>query len=31
MHMQVKHGVGVEEIVNRILGSWEAATGNQRR
>ncbi|CAI9087951.1 OLC1v1022159C1 [Oldenlandia corymbosa var. corymbosa] len=27
---QVKHGVGVEEIVNNILPSWEAATGKKR-
>ncbi|CAN1256119.1 Urease accessory protein G [Linum perenne] len=27
---QVKHGVGVEEIVNHILQAWEAATGNKR-
>jgi urease accessory protein len=29
--MQVKHGVGVEEIVNQILQAWEIATGNKRR
>ncbi|URD75983.1 CobW/HypB/UreG, nucleotide-binding domain [Musa troglodytarum] len=28
---QVKHRVGVEEIVNHILQAWEAATGNRRR
>ncbi|KAG2617515.1 hypothetical protein PVAP13_3NG181574 [Panicum virgatum] len=28
---QVKHGVGVEEIVNHILQAWEIATGNKRR
>ncbi|KAJ6821609.1 urease accessory protein G [Iris pallida] len=27
---QVKHGVGVEEIVNHILQSWEMATGRKR-
>ncbi|CAI0475090.1 unnamed protein product [Linum tenue] len=27
---QVKHGLGVEEIVNHILQAWEAATGNNR-
>ena len=29
--MQVKHGVGVEEIVHQILQAWEIATGNKRR
>ena len=29
--VQVKHGVGVEEIVNHILQAWEIATGNKRR
>ncbi|CAN6327274.1 unnamed protein product [Urochloa humidicola] len=28
---QVKHRVGVEEIVNHILQAWEIATGNKRR
>ncbi|KAG8069212.1 hypothetical protein GUJ93_ZPchr0005g14520 [Zizania palustris] len=28
---QVKHGVGVEEIVNHILQAWEIATSNKRR
>ncbi|XP_010316929.1 urease accessory protein G-like isoform X1 [Solanum lycopersicum] len=28
---QVKHGVGVEDIVNHILQSWEVATGNKKR
>ncbi|NP_001136890.1 uncharacterized LOC100217046 [Zea mays] len=28
---QVKHGVGVEGIVNHILQAWEIATGNKRR
>ncbi|KAG0519235.1 hypothetical protein BDA96_09G247100 [Sorghum bicolor] len=28
---QVKHGVGVEEIVNQILQAWEIVTGNKRR
>ncbi|XP_039771432.1 urease accessory protein G-like isoform X7 [Panicum virgatum] len=28
---QVKHGVGVEDIVNHILQAWEIATGNKRR
>ncbi|KAJ0018984.1 hypothetical protein Pint_10000 [Pistacia integerrima] len=28
---QVKHGLGVEEIVNYILQGWEAATGKKRR
>lgn len=28
--MQVKHGQGVEEIVNHILQSWEVATGKKR-
>ncbi|KAJ0018989.1 hypothetical protein Pint_10007 [Pistacia integerrima] len=28
---QVKHGLGVEEIVNHILQGWEAATGKNRR
>ncbi|KNA10785.1 hypothetical protein SOVF_140860 [Spinacia oleracea] len=27
---QVKHGLGVEEIVNHILLSWELATGHKR-
>ncbi|KAK6932223.1 CobW/HypB/UreG, nucleotide-binding domain [Dillenia turbinata] len=27
---QVKHGVGVEEIVNHILGAWEVATKQKR-
>lgn len=29
-HMQVKHGVGIEEIVNHVLQAWEAATGKKR-
>lgn len=29
-HFQVKHGLGVEEIVNHVLHSWEQATGNKR-
>lgn len=29
--MQVKHGVGVEEIVSNVLQAWEAATGKKRR
>jgi urease accessory protein len=29
--MQVKHGVGVEEIMNHVLRPWEIATGNRRR
>jgi hypothetical protein len=29
--VQVKHGVGVEEIVNHVLQAWEIATGNKRR
>ncbi|PKA64710.1 hypothetical protein AXF42_Ash007457 [Apostasia shenzhenica] len=28
---QVKHGVGIDEIVNHILGAWELATGSKRR
>ncbi|KAF5472473.1 hypothetical protein F2P56_009190, partial [Juglans regia] len=28
---QVKHGVGIEEIVNHILQGWEAVTGKKRR
>ncbi|KAF6991991.1 hypothetical protein CFC21_009031 [Triticum aestivum] len=28
---QVKHGVGVEEIVDHVLRAWEIATGNRRR
>ncbi|XWS19829.1 hypothetical protein CRYUN_Cryun31cG0050300 [Craigia yunnanensis] len=28
---QVKHGHGVEEIVNHILQGWEAATGKKRK
>lgn len=28
--MQVKHGKGVEEIVNHILQAWEVATGKKR-
>ncbi|KAL9263408.1 Urease accessory protein G-like protein, partial [Drosera capensis] len=28
---QVKHGVGVEEIVNHVLQSWETTTGQKRR
>ncbi|KAK7849816.1 urease accessory protein g [Quercus suber] len=27
---QVKHGVGVEEIVNHVLQAWELATGKKR-
>ncbi|KAG5401965.1 hypothetical protein IGI04_016572 [Brassica rapa subsp. trilocularis] len=27
---QVKHGLGVEEIVNHVMNSWEQATGNKR-
>jgi urease accessory protein len=27
---QVKHGLGVGEIVNHVLHSWEQATGNKR-
>ncbi|XP_014507251.1 urease accessory protein G [Vigna radiata var. radiata] len=27
---QVKHKVGVEEIVNHVLQAWEATTGNKR-
>jgi 3-isopropylmalate dehydratase small subunit len=27
--LQVKHGVGVEEIVGHILQAWEVATGNK--
>ncbi|PRQ29422.1 putative urease accessory protein UreG [Rosa chinensis] len=27
---QVKHGQGVEEIVNHIIQAWELATGNKR-
>lgn len=27
---QVKHGVGVEEIVNHIIQAWEGATGKKR-
>lgn len=29
--MQVKHGVGVKEIVDHVLGAWAAATGTKRR
>ncbi|KAG5622139.1 hypothetical protein H5410_007357 [Solanum commersonii] len=28
---QVKHGVGVEDIVNHILQAWEVSTGNKKR
>lgn len=28
---QVKHGVGLPEIVEHILGSWAAATGGKKR
>ncbi|KAG6537623.1 hypothetical protein ZIOFF_002718 [Zingiber officinale] len=28
---QVKHGIGVKEIVDHILQAWEAATGNPHR
>ncbi|KAF3667088.1 Urease accessory protein G [Capsicum annuum] len=28
---QVKHRVGVEDIVNHILQAWEVATGNKKR
>jgi hypothetical protein len=31
LNMQVKHGLGVEEIANHILQGWEAATGMKRR
>lgn len=31
IQLQVKHGVGVEDIVNHILQSWEVATGNKKR
>nr|XP_016507349.1 PREDICTED: urease accessory protein G-like isoform X1 [Nicotiana tabacum] len=27
---QVKHGVGVEDIVNHVLQAWEVATGNKK-
>ncbi|KAK6133581.1 hypothetical protein DH2020_032710 [Rehmannia glutinosa] len=27
---QVKHGVGVKQIVDHVLGAWEAATGKKR-
>lgn len=30
MFVQVKHGVGVEEIVNHIIQAWEVATGKKR-
>jgi len=30
MYLQVKHGLGVEEIVNHILQGWEVATGKKR-
>ncbi|XP_010504904.2 PREDICTED: urease accessory protein G, partial [Camelina sativa] len=28
---QVKHGLGVEEIVNHVMHSWEHATGKKRQ
>ncbi|KAJ6338930.1 hypothetical protein OIU76_008402 [Salix suchowensis] len=28
---QVKHGLGIEEIVNHILQGWEVATGKKRQ
>ena len=28
LFFQVKHGLGVEEIVNHVMNSWEQATGN---
>lgn len=31
VYTQVKHGVGVKEIVDHVLGAWEAATGKKRR
>jgi len=30
-HWQVKHGLGVEEIVNHVMHSWEHATGKKRQ
>lgn len=29
--MQVKHGVGVKQIVDHVLGAWEVITGKKRR
>lgn len=29
--MQVKHGLGVDEIANQVLQAWEQATGKKRR
>lgn len=29
--MQVKHGVGVDDIVNHVLNAWETATGKKKR
>ncbi|RWW46351.1 hypothetical protein BHE74_00047725 [Ensete ventricosum] len=31
IYLQVKHGVGVEGIVNHVLQAWAAATGNHCR
>ena len=28
---QIKHGVGVPEIVDHILSAWSKATGSQKR
>lgn len=30
VYKQVKHGVGVKEIVEHVLGAWETATGKKR-
>ncbi|GFP94920.1 urease accessory protein g [Phtheirospermum japonicum] len=29
--LEVKHGVGVQQIVEHVLGAWEAATGKKKR
>lgn len=30
IYVQVKHKIGVEDIVNHVLQAWEAATGKKR-
>lgn len=28
--LQVKHGVGVKQIIEHVLGAWEVATGKKK-
>lgn len=30
MFVQVRHGVGIEDIVDHVLHAWEVATGEKR-